>query len=196
MNPPWAEFPDIPMGSAGWRMGHGEPYMQRWVAWYRALHPDERHTYRKSWPEPRSWTGFVSYIDDGILPPSAAERLARLEGVIVLFRQIDTLTRDFPLEINSLRRMAFARRRAFVSAVPLSIFRRKYTFLYRKDDHPPADRPARQAQRDGDRARELGPVAEGNCRRGTHAAAAHACRALRRRARRARSAGAGLSAYG
>lgn len=79
MNPPWAEFPDIPMGSAGWRMGHGEPYMQRWVAFYRALQLDESHTYRKSWPEPRSWTGFFGYIDDGILPPSAAERLARLE---------------------------------------------------------------------------------------------------------------------
>lgn len=33
----------------------------------------------KSYGEPRSWTGFFGYIDDGISPPSAAERLARLE---------------------------------------------------------------------------------------------------------------------
>ena len=79
MNPPWAEFPDIPMGSAGWRMGQGEPYMQRWTAWYEALPPDERRVYQASWLEPRDWAGFFAYVDDGTLPPSVSERHARLE---------------------------------------------------------------------------------------------------------------------
>lgn len=79
MNPPWVEFPDIPMGSAGWRMGHGEPYMQRWLSCYRALPSGERSVYQTSWPAPRGWAGFFTYVDDGTLPPSVAERLARLE---------------------------------------------------------------------------------------------------------------------
>jgi len=78
MNPPWTEFPNIPMGSAGWRMGYGEPYMQSWNAWYRALPPDEQRTYQTAWCEPQSWAGFYRYIDDGVLPPSVAEHRARL----------------------------------------------------------------------------------------------------------------------
>lgn len=79
MNPPWIEFPDIPMGSAGWRMGHGEPYMQRWLAFYQALQARERSDYKISWPAPRSWGGFFAYVDEGTLPPSVTERRARLE---------------------------------------------------------------------------------------------------------------------
>ena len=78
MNPPWAEFPDIPMGSAGWRMGYGEPYLQSWNAWYRNLPPDERRQYQTAWCEPESWVWFYRYCDDGVLPPSVAEHRARL----------------------------------------------------------------------------------------------------------------------
>lgn len=79
MNPPWAEFPGIPMGSAGWRMGHGESHLRRWNAWYRALPPEERRTYQTAWREPESWVGFYRYKDDGVLPPSIAEHRARLD---------------------------------------------------------------------------------------------------------------------
>lgn len=42
------------MGSAGWRMGYGEPYMRSWNAWYQALSSDERRTYQTMWREPES----------------------------------------------------------------------------------------------------------------------------------------------
>lgn len=79
MKPPWKEYPDVPMTSAGWRMGHGESYMQRWNAWYRALTPDERCTYQKAWCEPPGWAGFYGYIDGGTVPASVAEYRTRLE---------------------------------------------------------------------------------------------------------------------
>lgn len=60
MIPPWKKFPDIPLGSIGWRMGHGEDYWLEFDAWFKAKTPDHRQRYAAENPEPTGWTGFYS----------------------------------------------------------------------------------------------------------------------------------------
>lgn len=56
--PPWQKYPTIPIGSLGWRMGHGEEYWYAWQDWYAGLATDQRHRYQKQYPEPSGWEGF------------------------------------------------------------------------------------------------------------------------------------------
>ena len=58
MNPPWIEFPHIPRGRIGWRMGAGEGYWNSWVQWYTSLSSEEQTQYKTKWPEPEKWVGF------------------------------------------------------------------------------------------------------------------------------------------
>jgi hypothetical protein len=74
MNPVWKEFPDIPWGSVGWRMGHGEVYWQTWAQWFKAISDTERGTYKVEWPEPEAWSGFYRFIELGELPPWVIEK--------------------------------------------------------------------------------------------------------------------------
>ena len=61
---PWIAFPSIPMGSIGWRMGHGEDYWHIFDAWFRQLAPADRERVKLKYPEPKivwngiPWTGF------------------------------------------------------------------------------------------------------------------------------------------
>ena len=61
---PWVAFPEIPMGSIGWRMGHGEDYWHIFDQWFRALTQTERNRIKAKYPEPAQvqeglpWTGF------------------------------------------------------------------------------------------------------------------------------------------
>jgi hypothetical protein len=79
MNPVWVEFPDIPWGSIGWRMGHGEEYMRTWGNWFLALPLGERAIYRNQNPEPEGWAGFFDFIEHRTLPHWMKERQRKLE---------------------------------------------------------------------------------------------------------------------
>ena len=58
MEPPWLWFPDIPLGSVGWRMGAGEDYWYQWQDWYVAQSADLQGTVRACFAEPPGWEGF------------------------------------------------------------------------------------------------------------------------------------------
>lgn len=58
MEPPWIAFPDIPLGSIGWRMGGGESFLMIWDKWYIKLSNDIRLQYQVNHPEPAGWEGF------------------------------------------------------------------------------------------------------------------------------------------
>jgi hypothetical protein len=55
MNPPWIEFPDIPPGSIGWRMGAGEDYIDKWRKWLDSINESERLEYEGKFPTPPLW---------------------------------------------------------------------------------------------------------------------------------------------
>src|SRR6267142_1065903 len=74
MNPPWKEFPHIPCGSVGWRMGPGEDFWHLWTRWYSSLSLEERAEYKAKWPEPTDWMGFYGFHESGARPPWALER--------------------------------------------------------------------------------------------------------------------------
>jgi len=62
--PPWLKYPQIGLGSMGWRTGYGEDYWIEFDDWYGALSKDQRSTYQAKYPEPAQveqglpWTGF------------------------------------------------------------------------------------------------------------------------------------------
>lgn len=68
MKPIWYEFPDIPWGSTGWRMGQGEGYWNKWAAWFKGLEEVQKHSYIQKWQEPKQWAGFYTFIEHGTLP--------------------------------------------------------------------------------------------------------------------------------
>jgi hypothetical protein len=80
MNPVWNEFPDIPWGSAGWRMGWGEDYMRRWAKWYISLAESERQGYKNGWPEPQEWEGFYAFMELGTTPPWVLEEQRKTDA--------------------------------------------------------------------------------------------------------------------
>lgn len=71
MNPVWKEFPDIPWGSIGWRMGPGEDYWGKWISWFSNLNDEEKLTYKARWSEVSGWEGFYDFIENGSTPPRA-----------------------------------------------------------------------------------------------------------------------------
>lgn len=64
MKPPWVEFPLIPRGSVGWRMGIGEQYWIKFDRWWKSLRPEKREDYARENPEPEGWDGFYSRKTD------------------------------------------------------------------------------------------------------------------------------------
>ena len=83
MNPVWVEFPDIPWGSIGWRMGAGEDYWAEWCSWYSSLSETEKTSYKSQWMEPEPWVGFFSFIDDGTTPPWVGKRRDQIKAAAV-----------------------------------------------------------------------------------------------------------------
>lgn len=63
MQPPWTIFPEIPLGSAGWRMGEGEDYWKKFDQWYCRMQPVHRERYAVENPEPDGWYGFYARKD-------------------------------------------------------------------------------------------------------------------------------------
>lgn len=64
MEPPWLKYPDIPLGSIGWRMGEGEEYWHSFVDWYAMLNTAKQAEYRLRYPKPDSWKSFWPYIPE------------------------------------------------------------------------------------------------------------------------------------
>ena len=80
-NPPWIEFPDIPWGSVGWRMGFGERHWLTWVEWWsKSTSTGERDAYQSRWPEPEEWAGFYEFISTGETPPWVLEERRKTEA--------------------------------------------------------------------------------------------------------------------
>lgn len=80
MKPLWVEFPHIPWGSIGWRMGWGEDYWVKWSAFFLALDSQDRDRYRNAWPEPEPWSGLYAFIETGLMPEGAEEHRRKLAG--------------------------------------------------------------------------------------------------------------------
>lgn len=76
-NPVWVEFPLIPWGSIGWRMGYGEVYWYEWVDWFHSGSPESQASYQSEWPEPAEWKGFYEFILHGVVPPRIHEQHAQ-----------------------------------------------------------------------------------------------------------------------
>ena len=58
MLPPWRKYPNIPLGSIGWRMGLGEDYWIEFEDWFKHQPMDQQHAYAVSNPEPPGWARF------------------------------------------------------------------------------------------------------------------------------------------
>ena len=64
LRPPWKAFPDIGLGSIGWRMGDGEDYWHIFHEWFVTLPEDMKSAFKAKYPEPSEvehgypWTGF------------------------------------------------------------------------------------------------------------------------------------------
>ena len=74
MKPLWEEYPGIPWGSIGWRMGAGEDYSIEWNKWYGSLSKEEKEKYKSKWPEHEGWQGFYAFIEGGVMPPWVVQR--------------------------------------------------------------------------------------------------------------------------
>lgn len=74
LHPLWEEFPDIPWNTAGWRMGWGEEYANKWHTWFTALGAKEQSLYMERWPEPPEWEGYFDYLIKQVPPPWKIER--------------------------------------------------------------------------------------------------------------------------
>jgi len=53
--PPWLRYPNIPITSAGWRMGDGEEYRQEWDDWLREQSAERLAAYQVKYPAPEDW---------------------------------------------------------------------------------------------------------------------------------------------
>lgn len=62
MAPLWLQYPYIPDGSIGWRMGSGEYYAMQFYDWFESLTEEEQKEYDEKFPEPICWTWTESNI--------------------------------------------------------------------------------------------------------------------------------------
>ena len=112
MNPVWVEFPSIPWGSIGWRMGAGEDYMHAWCRWFMALSPSDRAAYRTRSPEPDGWTGFFDFIEHRVPPAWMIELRRKLDepqpAPLAHEREISEYYRVVWLMRHYLKRLPYA----------------------------------------------------------------------------------------
>jgi hypothetical protein len=66
MIPPWQKYPEIPLGSIGWRMGQGEDYWFEFDDWFVRQTAQAKKRYADENPEPQGWEGF--YARKGVIP--------------------------------------------------------------------------------------------------------------------------------
>ena len=58
---PWIEFPDLPRGSLGWRMGAGEGYLDTFVEWLYQQDEASIKEYLHDNPPPEEWQSLFDY---------------------------------------------------------------------------------------------------------------------------------------
>ena len=63
MPPPWLMYPEIPLGSIGWRMGYGENYLDHFNQWFSNLNKNEQDQYDLLFPKPKHWCITQSQLD-------------------------------------------------------------------------------------------------------------------------------------
>jgi len=61
MLPPWLKYPDMPIGSLAWRMGHGEEYWIQFEAWFEGLSPRDKERFAAKFPAPASFNAIADY---------------------------------------------------------------------------------------------------------------------------------------
>lgn len=65
--PPWIKYPNIPLGSIGWRMGAGEGYWDCFIDWWKLQLATTRLGVKTKYPEPEEWSDFyrgVEFFED------------------------------------------------------------------------------------------------------------------------------------
>ena len=65
MLPPWLKYPELERYSAGWRMGGGEGYTDKFMQWWKRQSWDTREEMMQEYPAEGDWEGFygVSKLD-------------------------------------------------------------------------------------------------------------------------------------
>lgn len=61
MLPPWLEYPELPFGSLGWRMGGGEGYLDEFTEWLYQQDQNSLDSFFAQYPPPDEWSGFFEY---------------------------------------------------------------------------------------------------------------------------------------
>lgn len=64
MVPPWTKYPNIPLGSLGWRMGSGEDYWYGFRSWWFDQDSRTQQQLENKYPEPTGWDGFYERLRD------------------------------------------------------------------------------------------------------------------------------------
>ena len=63
MVPPWIKFPNIPVGSIGWRMGIGESYKcEEFPKWWSGQPRSMRIRVKEKYPSPESWGSYFKDV--------------------------------------------------------------------------------------------------------------------------------------
>lgn len=114
LRPPWIEFPDIPWGSVGWRMGFGEQHWLGWGRFYESLPQEKMETYKSQWPEPKDWTGFYAFIETGATPPHLLKEKESLEVFAIPPHPSEDVIREPRERIKRLTNYYFKRPKASV----------------------------------------------------------------------------------
>ncbi len=58
MNAPWIEYPELPFGSLGWRMGGGEGYLDMFLEWFYQQDKNSLDSFFAQYPPPDEWSKF------------------------------------------------------------------------------------------------------------------------------------------
>jgi hypothetical protein len=62
--PPWIKYPNIPLGSIGWRMGAGEEYLISFDDWWLKQTITIQLQVKTTYPAPELWSNFYSSYND------------------------------------------------------------------------------------------------------------------------------------
>ncbi|MES9948593.1 MAG: hypothetical protein ABW118_06520 [Candidatus Thiodiazotropha sp.] len=64
MVPPWVKYPNIPLGSIGWRMGSGETYWYKYVDWYKTTNDEIKKRVQEKYSAEGRWENFYLNLRD------------------------------------------------------------------------------------------------------------------------------------
>ena len=58
---PWVEYPELPHGSLGWRMGGGEGYLDSFLKWLYQQDQSVLDKFFEHYPVPEEWNSLFEY---------------------------------------------------------------------------------------------------------------------------------------